>query len=31
MKIVFTILFFIHGLIHFMGLAKAYDLGNMHS
>ncbi|HEA19785.1 MAG TPA: hypothetical protein ENH87_02570 [Pricia antarctica] len=29
MKIVFGILLFIHGLIHFMGFAKAFDFGSM--
>jgi hypothetical protein len=29
MKIVLTILIFIHGLIHFMGFAKAFNLGDM--
>ncbi len=29
MKIVLTILLFIHGLIHFMGFAKAYEFGKM--
>lgn len=29
MKIVFVIILFIHGLIHFMGFAKAFHFGNL--
>lgn len=29
MKIVLTLLIFIHGLIHFIGFAKAFDFGNL--
>ena len=29
MKFIIALLIFIHGLIHFMGFAKAFDYGNM--
>ncbi|MGB5436738.1 MAG: DUF6544 family protein, partial [Maribacter sp.] len=29
MRILFIVILFVHGLIHFMGFAKAFDFGNM--